>query len=58
MNVIIIEDEHHNYKMLKGMIGSYRPLWNIDGPFESVEKSVTWLTNNPAPDLIFIWTYS
>ncbi len=54
MNVIIIEDEHHNYKMLRGMIEKYRPHWKINGPFESVEKSVSWLSANQAPDLIFM----
>lgn len=51
---LIIEDEHHNYRLLHGMIQKYRPNWNIEGPVDSVSKAVTWLKNNPMPDIIFM----
>ncbi len=56
MNIkaLIIEDEHHNYRLLRGMIEKYRPNWNIEGPVSSVEKAVSWLNSNPAPDIIFM----
>ena len=52
--VLIIEDEHHNYRMLQGMVQKFRPDWEIIGPLESVSKSVTWFKENPPPDLIFM----
>lgn len=52
--VLIIEDEHHNYRMLQGMVQQFRPDWEIIGPLESVSKSVTWFKENPPPDLIFM----
>lgn len=51
---LIIEDERHNYRLLNGMIQNYRPDWNIEGPLESISKAVTWLENNPMPDIIFM----
>lgn len=54
MKVLIVEDEIHNYRLLKGMVESYRPAWNIIGPFETVSKTVSWLQQNTAPDLIFM----
>jgi DNA-binding LytR/AlgR family response regulator len=54
LKVVIIEDEHHNYRMLRGMVEQFRPDWEIIGPFESVNKSVTWFKENPEPDLIFM----
>jgi DNA-binding LytR/AlgR family response regulator len=54
MNVIIVEDELHNYRLLKGMVEKLRPDWEIVEWFESVKSSVAWLESNPAPDLIFM----
>jgi DNA-binding LytR/AlgR family response regulator len=54
MKVIIVEDELHNYRLLKGMVEKLRPEWEIVEWFESVKSTVAWLQNNPAPDLIFM----
>lgn len=54
MRVIIVEDEMHNYRLLRGMIEKLRPEWEIVEWFESVEGTVNWLKNNSAPDLIFM----
>ncbi len=54
MNVIIVEDELHNYRLLKGMVEKLRPRWEIAGCFESVKSTVAWLKSNPNPDLIFM----
>ena len=54
MRAIIVEDEIHNYRLLKGMVEKLRPDWYIVGWLESVKSTVVWLENNPAPDLIFM----
>ena len=54
MKVIIIEDELHNYRLLRGMVEKLRPDWEIVEWFESVKSSVAFLESNPAPDLIFM----
>lgn len=54
MKVIIVEDEQHNYRLLKGMIEKLRPGWEVAGQLESIKSTVAWLKNNPAPDLIFL----
>jgi DNA-binding LytR/AlgR family response regulator len=54
MKVIIVEDELHNYRLLKGMVEKLRPDWEIVEWFESVKSTVAWLKSNPAPDLIFM----
>jgi len=54
MKVLIVEDEIHNYRLLKGMLEKLRPDWNIIGPFETVSKTVNWLHENTMPDLIFM----
>lgn len=54
MKVIIVEDELHNYRLLRGMIEKLRPEWQIVECLESVKNSVAWLESNPAPDLIFM----
>ncbi|WP_321997164.1 LytTR family DNA-binding domain-containing protein [Draconibacterium orientale] len=54
MRVIIVEDELHNYRLLRGMVEKLRPDWQIIDWFESVKSTVAWLKNNPAPDLIFM----
>ncbi|MBN2611401.1 MAG: response regulator transcription factor [Bacteroidales bacterium] len=53
MNILIIEDELHNQRMLEGMVLKIRPHWNITGATESVADSVEWLKKNQ-PDLIFM----
>lgn len=54
MKIIIVEDELHNFRLLKGMVNEIRPSWEIIRHFESVKKTVAWLSENPAPDLIFL----
>lgn len=54
MRILIIEDEEHNSRMLQGMIGEIRPDWEVVACLKSVRKSVEWLSDNPAPDLIFL----
>ncbi|MDX8341487.1 LytTR family DNA-binding domain-containing protein [Draconibacterium sp. IB214405] len=54
MRVIIVEDELHNYRLLRGMVEKLRPDWQIVEWFESVKSSVAWLQSNPAPDIIFM----
>ncbi|WP_372648422.1 LytR/AlgR family response regulator transcription factor [Draconibacterium sp.] len=54
MKVIVVEDEIHNYRLLRGMVEKLRPEWQIVEWFESVKSTVAWLKNNPAPDLIFM----
>lgn len=54
MRVIIVEDELHNYRLLRGMVEKLRPDWQIIDWFESVKSTVAWLKSNPAPDLIFM----
>ena len=52
--VVIIEDEAHNSRMLKGMVEKLRPDWQIETILESVEESVEWFNSNKAPDLILM----
>ncbi|WP_346862227.1 LytTR family DNA-binding domain-containing protein [uncultured Draconibacterium sp.] len=54
MRIIIVEDELHNYRLLRGMVEKLRPEWEIVEWFESVNSTVAWLNTNPAPDLIFM----
>ncbi|MFC0876400.1 LytR/AlgR family response regulator transcription factor [Saccharicrinis sp. FJH2] len=54
IRLIIIEDEAHNSRMLRGMTEKLRPLWNIEAVLESVEDSVLWLQQHSTPDLILM----
>lgn len=54
MRIIIVEDELHNFRLLKGMVETLRPEWKIVEGFESVKDTVAWLKSNSAPDLIFM----
>lgn len=54
MNIIIIEDELRTAKSLENIILGLRPDAKITGQYQSVEKSVEALSNNPQPDLIFM----
>lgn len=53
-NIVIIEDEEFNAKLLIGMIEKLRPKWKILEVLESVSKSVEWFESHPAPDLVFV----
>lgn len=54
MEIIIIEDEIYNLRLLEGMIKKIRPEWLVVQTFESVKDSVNWLRKNPHPDLFFM----
>lgn len=53
MNILIVEDEKHNQRLIKDMIGKLRPKWKITGITDSVSESVDWLKQHTA-DLIFM----
>jgi DNA-binding LytR/AlgR family response regulator len=52
--ILIIEDEDLAAKRLMQIIKHLMPDSEIAGPLESVSQSVEYLTNNAAPDLIFL----
>lgn len=54
MEVIIIEDEDYNVKLLKGMLQNIRPEWNVVQVFDSVKSTVEYFKNNARPNLIFM----
>lgn len=54
MNIIIIEDELKTAKSLENIILTLRPEARITGQYQSVERSVAALANDPQPDLIFM----
>lgn len=53
MNVIIIEDEPRTANDLKGILASLDSGINVLAMLSSVNGSIKWLRENPAPDLIF-----
>lgn len=54
VNILLIEDEDYNLRLLEDMIRKLRPGWKVSGKFESVKRSVDWLKQHPQPDLIFM----
>jgi DNA-binding LytR/AlgR family response regulator len=54
MNCLIIEDEKVAAEKLFGLIKHYDQSIEITGIIQSVAKSIEWLNNNQAPDLIFM----
>lgn len=52
--IVIIEDELHNLRLLKEMINELRPAWVVVATCESVKQSVSWLKENKQPDLILM----
>ena len=54
VNLILIEDEDHNLRLLQGMISKLRPNWQVCGTFDSVKSTVEWLHKNQQPDLLFM----
>lgn len=54
INLIIIEDEAHNSRILQGLIEKLRPSWNVLAILESVEESVLWIKKNKIPELILM----
>ena len=53
INILIIEDEEPAANRLKKMVLEIEPEANILENIVSVNSALTWLKNNPAPDLIF-----
>lgn len=54
MNVVIIEDEIPAAHRLKGMLQDLSLDLQVGAILHSVQQSVTWLTANTLPDLIFM----
>jgi DNA-binding LytR/AlgR family response regulator len=54
MNIIIIEDEIKASKSLAAMITDIKPESKILAQIQSIEGAVSYFTENPQPDLIFM----
>ena len=54
MRVLIIEDEFHAVQYLSDLLRQIEPDIEILATLDSVQESVPWLQNNPAPELIFM----
>ena len=54
MRVLIVEDETAAYENLEAILMEIDPSIRIAGYTESIVQTVRWLSNNPAPDLIFM----
>jgi len=54
MKVLIVEDEYHAQKYLSNLLKEIIPTVQILGTLDSVEDTVDWFYNHPAPDLIFM----
>lgn len=54
MNVLIVEDEDLAVRKLRKLVQEVDPTLAIQGVTSSIEDSVNWLQNHPAPDLIFM----
>ncbi len=54
MNCLIIEDEKAAAGRLSGLIRNYDPSIAVTAIIQSVAKSIEWLNNHPAPDVIFM----
>ncbi|MBN2349770.1 MAG: response regulator transcription factor [Bacteroidales bacterium] len=54
MNVLIVENEKPAIIGLSKLLKKIEPDLNITGTTESVESTINWFQNNPAPELIFM----
>jgi DNA-binding LytR/AlgR family response regulator len=54
MNILIIEDEHLAVKKLEKILQGLSISTTIVGATDSIASSVSWLQENPAPDLILM----
>jgi DNA-binding LytR/AlgR family response regulator len=54
MNIVIIEDEPQAAQRLVTLVNELIPAATIVAKMDSVKKSVQWLKNNPAPDLLLM----
>ena len=53
MTILIIEDEKPAANRLIKLLEGYFPEANFGGNLDTVSRSIKWLEENPAPDLIF-----
>lgn len=54
MSTVIIEDENLTARRLEGMLKKYDPAIQVNALLPSVEETVKWLGEHPAPDLVFM----
>ena len=54
MNILIVEDEDLAVKKLKKTLFSVDESATVVGESDSIKGTVSWLENNPAPDLILM----
>jgi two-component system, LytTR family, response regulator LytT len=54
MNIIIVEDEIKAAKSLAALISKVRPDAKVLTYLQSIESAITYLSENEAPDLIFM----
>lgn len=53
MKILIIEDEQKSARELERILTSLDPTIEVVAKIDSVEESITYLSENPPPDLIF-----
>lgn len=54
MQVLIVEDEQRNANKLVRLLNELNPKIVVLQVLESIEESVTWLKENPYPDVVFM----
>lgn len=54
MKILIVEDEELAVKKLSKTLNDVEPNAVVAGITDSIQSTVTWLENNPAPDLILM----
>src|SRR6476619_7982535 len=54
MNILIVEDEELAVKKLKKTLSNVDETANVVGEADSIKSTVSWLENNPSPDLILM----
>src|SRR6476646_5000497 len=54
MNILIVEDEDLAVKKLKKTLSNVDETANVVGEADSIKSTVSWLQNNPTPDLILM----
>jgi two-component system, LytTR family, response regulator LytT len=54
MNILIVEDEELAVKKLKKTLFTVDESANVVGEADSIKSTVSWLQNNPTPDLILM----
>jgi len=54
MKVLIVEDENLLAKQLTNLVLKVEPMAEIVGRTTSIQSTLQWLANNPAPELIFM----